>query len=295
MSKISIRFTRFSAFYTPLISVMAGGFLKDEGLEYEWSITPPGGSTIDALVSGEAHVGQSAPSYNLGILAKGGTPAVRHFAQVNEMDGFFITGRHADPRFEWNKLEGAAVLVDHGVQPMAMFRYACMKAGIDFDKIKAIDAGSAADMDAAFRDGVGDYIHQQGPAPQQLEYDGVGHIVGEVGKPIGACGFSSLAATPEWLASDEAKAFTRAYRKTRRWINEVTAEEVANAERSFFPDIHLSVLGATIACYQKLGCWTPHIEITEDALEATQAIFEYNGRIQGRFPYDQVCAKPPAA
>jgi hypothetical protein len=28
---ISIQFTRFSAFYTPLIATIAGGFLKDEG------------------------------------------------------------------------------------------------------------------------------------------------------------------------------------------------------------------------------------------------------------------------
>ena len=30
---ISIQFTRFSAFYSPLIATIAGGFLKDEGFE----------------------------------------------------------------------------------------------------------------------------------------------------------------------------------------------------------------------------------------------------------------------
>ena len=33
MEKIRIQFTLFSAFYSPLISTMSGGFLKEEGLE----------------------------------------------------------------------------------------------------------------------------------------------------------------------------------------------------------------------------------------------------------------------
>jgi NitT/TauT family transport system substrate-binding protein len=42
LDKINIQFTLFSAFYSPLISTMSGGFLKAEGLDPEWSISPPG-------------------------------------------------------------------------------------------------------------------------------------------------------------------------------------------------------------------------------------------------------------
>ena len=59
-----------------------------------------------------------------------------------------------------------------------------------------------------------DYVQQQGPFPQQLEADGVGHIVAQVGPKVGPCAFSSLAAKPEWLASDMAEAFIRAYVET---------------------------------------------------------------------------------
>ena len=38
MATIKIQFTLFSAFYLPLISAMCGGFLKEEGLDYEWSV-----------------------------------------------------------------------------------------------------------------------------------------------------------------------------------------------------------------------------------------------------------------
>jgi NitT/TauT family transport system substrate-binding protein len=294
MTPINLQFTLFSAFYSPLISTMSGGFLREEGLEPSWSVAKPGVSAIAALVDGSAHVVQSALSQGFGPLSRGETPPAVHFAQVNEMDGFLLTARDPDPDFAWSKLEGGAeVLVHHGGQPMAMFKYACHRAGIDFTKINAVDAGNGGEMDRAFRGGRGQYIHQQGPAPQQLEADGVGHVVAQLGPVIGPCGFSSLAATREWLRSDMAKAFVRAYTKTRRYMNETPAGEIARAEAEYFPKIALPVLTDCIATYQKLGCWTPHVAITQEAYEATPDIFAYDGAISERFPYDQVCAAPP--
>ncbi|MEH6524451.1 MAG: ABC transporter substrate-binding protein [Sneathiella sp.] len=293
MVQINIQFTLFSAFYSPLISAISGHFLENEGLEPKWSVAKPGVSAISALENGTVHVVQSALSQGFG--APTDTAAsVTHFAQINEMDGFFLTGREADSEFSWKKLEGASVVLFGGGQPLAMFKYACHKAGIDYDKIDAIHVGGAAAMDDAFRQGQGAYIQQQGPFPQQLEVDGIGHIVAQVGTQIGPCGFSSLAAKPEWLETDMARAFMRGYRKTRQYINEASAAEIAAAEMPYFPDINQQALTDCIATYQKLGCWTPHVEITREAYEVTLDIFEYNGTIDTRLPYEQVCSTPPS-
>ncbi len=293
MTKIHIQFTRFSAFYSPLISTFTGGFLQDHGLEPEHSISAPGATAIDALEDGAAQVAQSAPSQAISALERGQTPPALHFAQINEMDGFFLTARAPDPAFTWDKLAGKKVLVDHGGQPLAMFKYACHKAGLDYGAIEALDAGSGAAMDAAFRAGEGDYIHQQGPAPQQLQHDGVGHVVARVGDPIGPCAFSSLAATREWLAGDMAKAFMRAYRKTRAYVTETPAAEIARAEQALFPEVDVGVLTETIAAYQTLGCWSPHVEITCAAYEATLDVFQHAGRITQRHAYEGAIAQPP--
>ena len=149
-----------------------------------------------------------------------------------------------------------------------MFKYACYQAGIDINKINIIDAGSGGEMDAAFRAGTGQYIHQQGPAPQQLAADGAGHVVAQLGPVIGTCGFSSLAANPAWLATDEAMAFTRAYIKTRNYMNDTPAVEIARAEKPLFPNIDEAVLADCIDTYQKMGVWTRHIDITDAGYEA---------------------------
>jgi NitT/TauT family transport system substrate-binding protein len=294
LEKIRIQFTLFSAFYSPLISAMSGGFLKEAGLEPEWSISPPGVSAIASLAEGKAHVVQTALSQAFGPLGEGKTPPAVHFAQVNEMDGFFLTARKADPAFDWKKLEGAELVTFKGGQPHAMFKYACHKAGIDYAKIRQITPGGPADIDKAFREGQGQYVHQQGPFPQQLQADGIGHLVAQVGPQIGPCGFSSLAATREWLKTGMARAFTRAYRKTRRYLLETPAAQIAKAEKPFFPKIDEAVLAECIGAYQTLGCWTPHVEITRQAYEKTLDIFEFNGQLKARYAYEQVCAEPPA-
>jgi NitT/TauT family transport system substrate-binding protein len=290
--EIRIEFTRFSAFYSPLIATMAGGFLKAEGLEPRHSVSAPGKSAIAGLIDGSVHVAQSAVSASFGALEQGKAPPALHFAQINEKDGFFLTGRGADPAFTWDKLKGRKVIVDHGTQPMAMFKYACFKRGLDFKAITAVDAGPVHQMIAAFRAGTGDFIHLQGPGPQQLVHDRVGHVVASLGDAIGPCAFSSLAATRQWLASDMAKAFMRAYRKARAWLIATPAAEVARAEVPFFAGTDPAVLEATIAAYQKLGNWTPHVEITRPAFEATLDIFQHSGLIT-RHNYEDVVAQPP--
>ena len=291
MAKLHIQFTLFSAFYSPLISTMTGGFLAEEGFEFEWSVAKPGVSALAALEDGTAQVVQSTISQGFSSLEKGETPRARHFALINDMDGFFLTGREIDPDFSWSSLEGAEVLVHHGGQPMTMFKYACHKAGIDLSRIKMIDAGNAKEMDAAFREGRGQFIHQQGPAPQQLEADGVGFIVAALGPMVGSCAFSSLAAMPEWIASEEGAAFTRAYAKTRAYMNTTSARDIAKAEKPLFPYIDEDVLADCIAAYQNMGCWPPEMHITDKGFEAMLDIFAHDGKITRRHAYDDICLR----
>ena len=294
MAKISIQFTLFSAFYSPLISTMTGGFLSEEGLEYDWSVAAAGVSALEALRTGEADVVQSTISQGFTSLNQGKEPGCVHFAQINGTDGFFITGRDADDGFNWHKLEGADVLVHHGGQPMTMFRYACHKAGIDIDKINIIDAGNGAEMDKAFRAGRGDYIHQQGPAPQQLQADGQGVVLAALGTPIGACAFSSLASTDAFLGTDKAAAFTRAFARAKAYLGETPAAEIAAAQKPLFPNIEEAVLADCIASYQKIGCWQGPIDITAQGYEAMLDIFAFDGKLKSRHAFDKICVAAPA-
>ena len=293
MAQINIMVSRHSAFYTPLISTITGGFLKDEGLEPTYSVATPRKSVARAILDGSVDLAQSAVSRGWGPLERGQRPDILHFAQINERDGFFLAGREPDPDFTWDKLAGKEVLVDHGDQPLAMFRYALHKQGVDFASLMSVDVGNAQAMDEAFRAGRGDYVHQQGPAPQQLEHDEKGFIVASVREAIGPVAFSSLMASRRWLDNIMARAFMRAYRKARTYVNQTPADEIAAAQAHFFPRADHAVLTRAIAFYQGLGCWTSNPLITREAYEAALDVFLHAGAITRRHAYEQVVAPIP--
>jgi NitT/TauT family transport system substrate-binding protein len=291
--KIAITVSRHSVFYSPLISVIAGGFLHQEGLEASYAVLQPGQTSRQLLAAGVTDVMQSAVGSNWAPMEAGETNLPVHFAQINRRDGFFLAAREPDPYFHWKKLEGATLLADHGHQPLLMLRYAVHQQGVNWDKVRKEDAGSPDAIEAAFRAGKGDYVHLQGPAPQQLEAEGVGAVVASVGEAMPAVAFSSLLALREFLATERARAFLRAYRRSRRWVQEATASEVAKKEASFFPGVSFAALTAAIGRYQKLGAWQGDIAIPRDLYEQALEVFWHGGAIRQRHPYEQVCVSPP--
>jgi len=295
MAAINIIVSRHSAFYSPLISAISGGFLAAEGIEANYEPATPQRSAWQALSDGSADVAQIAVSASWGPLARGEQLELMHFAQINERDGFFIAAREPDPDFTWSRMQGRDVLVDHLGQPLAMFKYAAHKQGLAFDDMNVFDVGEPDEMEQAFRSGKGDYVQLQGPAPQQLEKDGSGFVVAAVGDAIGPVAFSSLTASRRWLKTDTAFAFMRAYRKARAYVNETPAIEIARAEADFFKGIDQDVLATTIETYQGLGCWTPEVEISPAAYETALDVFIHAGVISDRFAYDAVVITPPDA
>ncbi len=293
MAQIRIMVSRHSAFYSPLIATLAGGFLREEGLEGTYAPAPPGVSPWSALMAGSTDVAQLAVSASWRSMENEESPEIAHFAQINERDGFFIAARAPDPGFTWDKLKGRSVLVDHFGQPLAMFKYAAHKMNLDFAEIEPIDAGEPEAMEAAFRAGQGDYVHLQGPAPQQLEKDGVGHVVASVGAAIGPVAFSSLAAHRRWLETETALAFMRAYRKGRQYVIGSPAAEIAAVEADFFKGVDREVLARTIQTYQDLGCWTPEVEISRESYAVGLDVFQHSEVITKRHAYEDVVVPPP--
>src|SRR5438445_579300 len=233
--QLRIMVYRHSVFYSPLIAAIAAGFIEDEGLAAVYFPRLPQRSPYEMFRNGELDIMQAAVSTSWDPLSKGERDIPLHFAQINQRDGFFLVGRPGRGAFEWKDLEGARLLADHAQQPFAMLKYGLHLKGIQLDRIDLINAGAPDAMEKAFREGHGDFVHLQGPAPQQLEIDGAGRIVAALGEIIPPVAFSSLMATREFLSTAKAEAFMRAYRRSLRFVTESPAREVARIEAAFFP------------------------------------------------------------
>lgn len=296
MESINVMALRHSVFYSPLLLTVAGGYLRHEGLASNYEVATSGKTVPGSLAAGTCDVAQSAVATSFAALERNESIDIVHFAQINGRDGFFLVGRHADPDFSWAKLRGRRVLVDHFFQPLAMFRYAAYRQGLAFRDIDAINAGDVVAIERAFREGHGDYVHLQGPAPQQLERDGVGHVLAAIGDAIGPVAFSSLCARRDWLATDIARAFMRAYCRGLAHAIDGDAMEIARLLNAagFFPLIDSAVLTATVAAYQRLGCWGRDPVIPPMHYAHLLDIFEFSGLLTRRHPYEAAIVAPPA-
>lgn len=296
MTTINIMALRHSAFYSPLLVTMAGGYLRDVGLDYTYQLATPELTIEKQITEGKCHLAQSAVATSFAAFESGQNSSLRHIAQINERDGFFIVSREKNPDFHWHDLIGKEVLVDHFFQPYAMLNYGLKQREIDISQIHVIDAGNVQEIESAFRNGTADFAHMQGPVPQQLEADGVGYVVAAVGDLVGPVAFSSLVADSAWLQTEMARAFMLAYKKARAFVIAASADEIAQLmfEAGFFPDIDQQVLINTVKAYKNLGCWTDDINISEKAYNTLLDVFVYNGLIKQRFPYQSVIASGPA-
>jgi NitT/TauT family transport system substrate-binding protein len=293
MTKLNIMASRHSAFYSPMICTIAGGFLEKEGLTGEYHVVEEGGSSGGAVAEGRMDVAQAAVSASWGPLDNGSRAPFAHFAQINRYDGFFIAGREADSDFSWKKLLSGTFLHVHGGQPEAMLRYGAHKMGIDLTAVDDIDSPGGDVMMRQWRNGEGDYFHEQGSFPQQLEHDGEGYIIASVGEAVGPTAFSSMVGRWDWLNTDDAKRFAAAFKASREWVNTADPAEIAKAEASFFPDMAESAVAAAVGAYQKLGTWSGGIAIEKDLYESALDVFEHSGMVGSRHSYDEVVVAPP--
>ena len=289
---IRIMVSRHSAFYGPVICSIAAGFLKEEGLQATYSILGKGEHSHALIRDGLVDIMQSAVSSNWQLMERSEASLPVHFAQINRRDGFFLVAREENPSFEWKRLEGRTLLADHGRQPLIMLKYAVHHNGADWEKIRVVDLGPPEEMEMAFRRGTGDYVHLQGPAPQQLEQDGLGRTVTSVGESMPPVAFSSLCASREFVRSSAFQSFLRAYGNAKEWINQAAPDEIAAKEASFFPGINVQALVAAVARYQAVGCWIGGIEIPRDLYEQALTVFERAGEITRRHSYEAVCLVP---
>ena len=128
-----------------------------------------------------------------------------------------------------------------------------------------------------------------------MEKEGIGYVVAAVGDAVGPVAFSSLCASREWLSTDMAKAFMRAYRQSLDYIVSAQASDIGVRLQAagFFTEIDAQVLADTISAYQSLGCWQIDPIIRQSSYERLLDVFIHSGAITQRHPYQAAIVPPP--
>ena len=306
INPIRVMSSRHSAFYTPLLLAVELGstdksFMKSvsEDFECSYTVAENNENVYEKISNGEIDIAQSSVSGSWGNKY---SKDIVHFAEINKMDGFHLVQRsdnENDEKFDWEMLNQKEILVDHSSQPLYMFKYACSKKNINFDKLNVIDAGSPENMIKKFREGKGDFIHLQAPQSIDLTYDQfdeegkniirskVGNIVEYIGKIIGPLSFSSLICKREYLDTKEYHKFIEIFHTTKLFAQTQDPSKISEIIFEFFPETDVDALEKTINIYQKLNCWNGEVNISEDHYDTTLEVFRNSG-VEGIFPYSEI-------
>ncbi|ETI66989.1 ABC transporter substrate-binding protein [Neobacillus vireti] len=257
LEKVRIAEVTRSIFYAPQYVALSKGFFKEEGLDVTLTTTPGGDKTMTALISGGADVALVGSETSIYVYAQGANDPVINFAQLTQTDGTFLVARDKIDNFSWDLLKGKTFLGQRkGGMPQMVGEFVLKKHGIDphqdLTLIQNIDFANIAN---AFASGTGEFVQLFEPTASIFEKEGKGHIVASFGKESGHVPYTCFMAKESFIKKNNAtiEKFTRAVYKAQQWVESHSAEEIAKAVESYFPDTDPQIMKTVVERYKSQG------------------------------------------
>jgi len=292
LQKVSLSEVVRSVFYAPQYVALALGFFEDEGLEIDLSTAWGADKGAAALISGAVDIGFFGPEAAVYIYQQGAVDHIVGFAQLTARDGSFFVTRDMDEEFTWDNVRGKTIVGARlGGVPQMTLEWVLKQNGIKpFEDVEIITSLAFEAAVGAFEAGLGDYIAQFEPAMSELEVRGTGKIVASLGAEAGPVSYTVYHARKSMLEKnpDLFVRFTKAIYRGQLWVNEHTAEEVAEVIAPFFPLVDHDILVRSMGLYQSIDAWHPSPVISEEHFLHLQEIMIESGELENYVPFSEL-------
>ncbi|MFC4023678.1 ABC transporter substrate-binding protein [Oceanobacillus longus] len=288
-TKISLAEVTRSLFYAPQYVALEKGFFEEEGLDVELQTTWGGDTTMTALLSGGADIALVGSETSIYVYAQDSRDYAINFAQLTQTDGTFLVAKEPKPDFTWEDLEGSNFLGQRvGGMPQMVGEYVLKQHGIDphadLDLVQNIDFANIA---GAFASGDYDYVQLFEPTASVFEKEGQGHIVASFGEESGKVPYTVFMTKQSYMEENDkaVEAFTRAIYKAQQWVQESSAEEIAEVIEPYFEDTDLEMLASSIDRYKSQGSFATDPILDEEEWDNLKAIMKEAGELPVDAPY----------
>ncbi|HCX60852.1 MAG TPA: hypothetical protein DHU59_00275 [Clostridiales bacterium] len=292
MTKVRLIEVTHSIFYSPQYVAIEKGFFEKHGLQIE--LTNGGGADkcMAAMVSGEADIAFMGPEASVYVYLQGREDFAVNFAQLTQRDGSFIVGREKDDDFTLEKLKGHTILGGRkGGMPLMALEYAMKQAGLT----PGVDVDVRTDvqfdmMAGAFASGEADYTTLFEPLASTFEIQGNGYVLESVGSLAGYIPYTCYSALGSYIEKnpDIIQSFADALYEGMVFVNEHSAEEVAEVIAPQFPDSDKEFIAKIVETYREIGAWNPDLVLGEDGYNRLIDIMMTAGEIEEGAPYDKI-------
>ena len=290
--KLTVSEVTHSVFYAPLYAAINNGYFEEAGIEIELINAGGADKVMTALLTGGADIGFAGPEAVIYVCAQGKEDYPRVFAQLTQCDGSFLVGREADENFDWENLKGSTILPGRkGGIPYMTLLYVLNQHGMEVGKdVFFDDSISFNAMTGAFVSGTGDYVTVFEPGATDLEMQGKGHILASVGEAGGRVPYTTFFANGPFLDKNEelVQRFTDAIARGQYFVQNSSAEKIANAISPSFPDTDIATITTVVQRYKDIDAFSENGIMTESDFNRLCDILANAGELTAQVNFSDI-------
>lgn len=279
LEKVKVAEVTHSIFYAPFYVALENGYFKDEGLDVEVILTSGADKVSAAVLSKTVDIGFAGPESAIYVYKNGEKDYLITFAGLTKRDGQFIVSRKKIDKFKMEDLYNKEILVGRaGGMPSLNFLNGLKNENADKNKIKVNTSVDFASLSGTFISGVGDFVNLFEPNATKLEKEGLGYVVGSVGKFSGEMPYTAFYARKSYFNenTDKIKKFNAAINKGLDYVKNHSDIEIAKSILPQFPDNSLNDVELIVKRYREADSWLDNTTITEKSYKNLENIMINN-------------------
>lgn len=292
ISKIKVSEVTRSVFYAPQYVAINNGYFKENGIEIELTTGQGADAVMTSVLSNQVDIGFAGPEASIYVYNEGKEDFCQVFAQMTKKDGSFLVAKDNTNDFSFQDLKGKTVIPGRkGGVPYMTLEYVLKKNGINPQTDLVLDDSIKFDLMAgAFSSGTAEYVTLFEPTASLIQNEGKGYVVASIGEAAGEIPYTAYFAKKSYIKNNEdiIQGFTNAIYKGEKWVKENSAEDVAKAVQSFFPDTNLDLLTKVIQNYKDIDAWNETPVLKAESFELLQNIMQEAGELDKKVPYSEL-------
>ncbi len=281
-----------SVFYAPQYVAIANGYFEEEGLELEITTGQGADKVMTAILAGQSDIGLCGPEAAIYVYNEGKEDYAQVFAQLTQKDGSLLVSKEPFENFKWEDVKGKTVIPGRkGGVPYMTFEYVLKQNGINPETDVNLDDSIKFDLMAgAFTGGEAEFVTLFEPTASMTEDAGKGYVVASVGEAAGEVPYTAYCAKKSYIEenSEIIEGFTRAIYRGEQFVEQHSANEIAEIIQYFFPDTTVDSLTKSVQTYKDIDAWKENPILKEEAFDKLQLIMTEAGELDKKAPYEMI-------
>lgn len=157
----------------------------------------------------------------------------------------------------------------------------------DLELIQNVDFANIA---PAFSSGTGEYVQLFEPTASIFEKEGIGYVVASFGVESGHLPYTVFMTKQSYIKkhNDVVQSFTNAVYKAQTWVEEHSAEEIADVVAPYFENVDRDIMISSIARYKEQGSYATDPIVDEAEWNNLLDVMTSAGELSARTEHKEI-------